>query len=49
MICIVCNGLVLWDDSLTQTKCERCGAINCQVTDDEDGEDIEMPTGQEKT
>ena len=44
MICSACDGLVLWNDGLTQTKCVRCGSINCQVTDeDEDTEQEDAP------
>lgn len=38
MICSHCGGLVVWKGpitNLTYTECQRCGATNCQVAEDE--------------
>lgn len=42
MQCMFCGGLVLWAGpliALTHTVCQRCGAINCQIVDDEQDEE----------
>jgi len=44
MTCQSCGGLVTWRGpltDLTHTKCERCGAINNQVPEDEPADDRE--------
>jgi len=42
MTCSECGGLVEWQGpltNLTHTECLRCGAINAQVTEDEQEEE----------
>lgn len=39
MQCEICGGLVIWKGplvNLTHTECQRCGAMNSQLPDDED-------------
>lgn len=38
MICRLCGGQVVWEGpitDLTHTECKQCGAINCQLPDDD--------------
>jgi DnaJ-class molecular chaperone len=42
MLCIICGGLVQWEQdrhgNFTHTECEACGAVNCHQPEREDTE-----------
>ena len=44
MECRACGGLVLWVgplSGLTHTQCQRCGAVNSQIDDDDNDDESE--------
>ena len=44
MICRLCHGGVEWQGpigNLTHTRCLNCGAVNCQIMEDENEDENE--------